>query len=253
MKKIFKVLKRDMYLELLGLIIGIIAGTYTYNNTNNITLAIILGLLISIVLIYIINRLCLYYIAYVEAKITSKEKYINPEEIKGLNPRIDKIIELDEELNSFLDKYASGKGNDLKEKKLNNEWKKKSDYFVKKADSILSIMDNEELLNSILATDQICNIVNIFSYFEPFMINVDYFLEHPKDLTEAYYITIANYNHMEDMVINPYYLYKLTEQNYFEEIECFILSHMDNNQIMKLANSSNDWYKKLYYYGYLKK
>ena len=42
------------------------------------------------------------------------------------------------------------------------------------------------------------------------------------------------------------------DKNYFEEIEKFVLSQMNNEELMELADNSNDWYEKLYYYGFLK-
>ena len=109
MKKILQVLKRDLYLELIGIALGILSAVIINIKTNNIIISVISGIIISAILVYVINRCCLYYIATVVEKTVRKERYIEPRQIKGNDPKIDAIIELDEKLNEFLDKYASGK------------------------------------------------------------------------------------------------------------------------------------------------
>lgn len=253
MKKIFSVLKRDMYLELLGVLIAIILSIMIYIKIEKLIISVLIGLLICAILVYIINRGCLLYIVTMIEKRQRKYKCLDSQKIRGLDSKIDEIINLDNELINFLDKYSSGKKTDLREKKLNKQWAKKGDYFVEKAHSLFLNMNNEELLISLLSTEHICHIVDIFDYFNPFLINVDYLLKHPERRLEAYYVTLSNHQSLKDILINPYYLQRLEEINCFEEIEKFILSNMSNKQIIELSNKSKDWNEKLYLYGYLKK
>ena len=57
---------------------------------------------------------------------------------------------------------------------------------------------------------------------------------------------------IEKYALNEYYYKKIMNLNYFDEIEKFLLSQMSNEDLMELANSSKDWYDKLYYYEFLK-
>jgi hypothetical protein len=58
---------------------------------------------------------------------------------------------------------------------------------------------------------------------------------------------------LNNLAINDYYFNKIFEKNKFEDLEQFILSKMSNEELLKLANSSNNWFTKLYYYGFLTK
>ena len=253
MKKVFKYIKNNFYIIIIDLVIGIITGVVVNNKIKNIYISIIIGTIVFVVFIYLINKWYIHHIANSTLKFNRKDKYIDPGYIKGTDKMLDSIIELDIKLIDFLDKYSSGKKSDYKEKELNKQWKMHSKEFTEEADRIFSKMNNEQLLLSLLSTEQICHIVDIFSYFKPFMINIDFLIKNPEHLPEAYYATIANYNNLKEMSINSDYFEKLKDQNYFNKIEYFILSNMSNEQLMDLATKSNDWLEKLYLYGYLNK
>ena len=186
MKKIKKILKDDMYLELFGIVIGIAIGIISYIKMQNMFISVFIGIVLSVVLIYIINRVCIFYIAKLEYNNQEKHRYISPHKIRTLDEKFDKIISLDEELCDFLDKYSSGKKTDLKETELNKKWQKKEKYFIKKADKIFSTMHNWQLFDSLLATEQICNIVDILKYFKPVWPNIYSILYYSDDLSKVY-------------------------------------------------------------------
>ena len=252
LKKINDVLKRDSYLELIGVFVAGVVGIILWVKLHNLLLSILVSILLCIILVFIINRCCVYLLTVCVGELNKKYKYIDTKSILGLSPKIDEIINLDKKLIEFLDTYSSGKQTDLDEKELNKQWKKHSKEFIDEANRIFSSMSNKELLLSLLATEQICFVVDIFEYFSPFMIDVDYLLENSDRLIEAYYATICREIELSKLAINPYYLEKMKDINYFKQIEEFLISNMSNEQLMLLANRSRDWKEKIHLYGYLK-
>ena len=247
-------LKFGKYKQLIGVVIGIISFFIMYEKDVDLFLCLILSLLIAIVSvtiiqIYLIN---IYGDNYVEQ--TQKIRYIPKDLIKGKSANLDELIELDNELVAFLDKYSSGKKTNYFERELNKQWEIHGDDFTYRADQILQKMDNVELLGAIAATEEITHIVDIFQYFEPFIIeNLDELIEHPENAYDFYLKNIIKQEELSEVVINEYYYNKLIEMNYFDEIEEFVLSKMSNEELIKLANASKDWEEKLHFYGFLSK
>ena len=185
-------------------------------------------------------------------KFNKKDQYVKPEELRGHSEKVDQILDLDKELQEFFDKYSSGKNPDYYEKELNKQWKLHGDDFVKRADNILKKMNNVELMYTILGTEKIIDIVDIIDYFTPYKIDVDYLKKHPDRAKEYYYENLMQQDAIQKNAINKYYYRMIMDKNYFNEIERFILSQMSNKELMELANSSKSWYKKLYFYGFIK-
>jgi hypothetical protein len=253
MKKLFKILKKDAYWELYGLLIGIFIGIMSYFVFKNILLSIIVGILLSIIFSYVAHYLAIRTLAKITYELNEKKNSIDKDSIENMSDELKNIIELDKELTYFLDKYSSGKENDMYEKRLNEEWKKQGAYFTEKADSIFKKMSNLDLLLATNLTESIYMIVDIFSYFKPFNIDIEYMINNPDNLIPYYYHILDNEIALNNLAINDYYFNKIFEKNKFEDLEQFILSKMSNEELLKLANSSNSWFTKLYYYGFLTK
>ena len=233
MKKLFKNIKFWLefgkYKQLIGLLIGIVSFFIMFEKDVDIWICTIISLILVIISIIVIQ---LYLInAYADDYLeqTEKVRYIPKNVIKGKDTLLDELIELDNELVAFLDKYSSGKKVDYFEKELNKQWKKHGDEFTKRADEILKQMNNVELIASIASTEEITHIVDIFKYFKPFIIeNLDDLIEHPENAYNFYLENITRQEELSRTVINEYYYNKLMEMNYFDEIEEFVLSKMSN-------------------------
>lgn len=251
MKKLIKYLKVDKFSELYGIPFGIIVGIII-GKTYNIYLGILLFILISIVLGNIFHTL--WYLRYAKKfnEYHDKNIMVKPEDLRGFSKNVDDILDLDKELSTFLDKYSSGKENDFVEKELNKQWEIHGNEFTKKAHEIYSKMDNSELMYSLLGTNEVHYLVDIFKYFKPFKININELKKHPEKAMEFYIENLTQQKAIRNTAINDYYYDRIKELNYFDEIEKVILSYMSNDELMELANNSKDWYEKLYYYGFIK-
>lgn len=250
--KLTERLKQDNYLDLLGIVFGIIAGVIIGINVN-IILGIIAFILITLLTAQIIRQLIVVYITKVNYKIITKEEKLNPEEVKEMSKGLHDIIELDKELTKFLDENSSGKQTDFLEKKLNKKWPEKKDYFLEKADDIFSKMNNLDLLLAIASTDEIAQIVDIFSYFKEITPDIEIMKAHPNELIPYYLKILSDKETFMLLSINGYYYLEVKNKIKFEEIEKFILQNMSNEELMILAQESKIWLDKLYYYGFLKK
>ena len=255
MKKLFKSIKYWLSFgkckQLLGILLGLIVFLIMFEKNIELWICLVSSISIAIVSIaviqiYLINN---YADEYIEQ--TEKWRYIPKDEIKGYSENINAIIDLDDELVAFLDKYSSGKKTDYFEKELNKQWKKHGDEFTKKADKILKNMSNYELLLTMASTDEITHIVDIFNYFRPYTIDIDYLIKHP-DKANEYYIECTNQQEtIINNTINDYVALRLLDLNYFDDIEKFVLSNMSNDELLKMAKSSKFWDEKLYYYGFI--
>ena len=251
MKKLIKYLKVDKFSELYGIPFGIIVGIII-GKTYNIYVGILSFILISIVLGNIFRTLWYFRYAKKFNEYHDKNIMVKPEDLRGFSKNVDDILDLDKELSTFLDKYSSGKENDFVEKELNKQWKIHGNEFTKKAHEIYSKMNNSELMYSLLGTNEVHYLVDIFKYFKPFKININELKKHPEKAMEFYIENLTQQKAIRNTAINDYYYDRIKELNYFDEIEKVILSYMSNDELMELANNSKDWYEKLYYYGFIK-
>lgn len=251
-KKIKFWIKFDRGRSLIGLLIGLIFFFIINNVSDVLWLNITISIIISIVSMIIIqlNNINKYADDYEE--FNKKDRYINPEDLRGFSKNVDKILDLDNEINDFLERYSSGKKPDYFEKELNKQWKIHGDKFVKRADKLLKKMSNAELMYTLLGTERIKDITDIFEYFKPYKIDVEYLKNHPDKAKEYYYENLIQQDAIQKTAINKYYYQIIMDKNYFEEIEKFVLSQMSNAELMELADNSKDWYEKLYYYGFIK-
>ena len=246
-------LKFDRGRSMIGLLIGFISFFLINSISNVLWLNIVISVVITFVSMILIqlNNINKYADDYEE--FNKKDRYINPDDLRGFSENVNQILDLDKEIQEFLDKYSSGKKPDYYEKELNKQWKLHGDKFVKRADKILKKMSNAELMYTILGTERIKDVVEIFEYFKPYKIDVEYLKEHPDKAKEYYYENLMQQDAIQKTSINEYYYKIIMDKNYFEEIEKFVLSQMSNEELMELANSSKDWHERLYYYGFLKK
>ena len=252
-KNILYWIKFDKYLPLVDLVLGIIVFIVVWKNSNNIYLGIICGIIISIITIIITHIYCID--KYTDESIMQKERlrYYDYEDLKGYSKNIDDIIELDKSIVEFLDKYSSHKKNDFREKELNKQWKIHGDEFMNKAHNIFSKMNNPELLLSLLVTEEVAHMANVYQYFKPFEMDLNYLKKHPDKAYEYYLENLMQKNTIKDYSINEYCYKRLMDLNYFKEIEEVILSYMSNEELLELAKSSRDWEEKIKFYGYLSK
>lgn len=256
MKKQFKRIKFwikfDHGRSMVGLFIGLFIF-FLLNRINDIFwINITIGVLIGLVTMIYIQHKNIYKYADDYEEFNKRDRYINPEDLRGFSKNVDQILDLDKEVKDFIDKYASGKTPDYNEKELNEQWELHGNDFEKRADIILKKMGNQELMYTLLGTERIKDLTELFEYFKPYKIDVEYLKKHPDKAKEYYYENLMQQDVIQKTSINEYYYKIIMDMNYFEEIERFVLSQMNNKELMELAESSKDWYEKLYYYGFLK-
>ena len=229
------------YESLKGLLIGLVIAiiTLTYTRIIWITLAsFFFTSLLAMIIIQIrgINKYCQIY-----DEFNKKEKTIIPEELRGKSEKLDELLN--------FNKYST---KTYFEPEINKQWKRKGIYFQSRAINILAHMNNEELMYGLLGTEWIKDIVDYFSYFKPCTTDIEYLKKHPEKAKEYYYQNLMQVKSIHDKSINEYYYKVIMDLNYFDEIEKVILSTMSNKDLLDLANSSETWHQKLYYYGFLK-
>ena len=246
-------IKYDHGKSFLGLLLGLVAFLVLNKTMNILWLSIIVGLIIGISCMIFLQIKNIEKYADEYDDFHKKVRSIDPKELEGFSENVDKILELDEELVAFFNKYSSGKTPDYFEKELNKQWEIHGDEFVKRADDILSKMTNQEIMYTLLGTEMIKMITDVFKHFKPYKIDVDYLKEHPDKAKEYYYENLMQQDAIAKTAMNEHYYNIIMDLNYFEEIEKFVLSQMSNEELMELADSSKDWREKLYYYGFLKK
>ena len=239
--------------SLIGLLIGLLAFAIVFWFFKILWMGIVVGVIVTCISITIIHFRNMEEYSDNYYEFNKKERFADPSKLRGFSKNVDDILDLDKELTDFLDKYSSGKKPDYFERELNRQWKIHGKEFEERADKIFSSMSNQELMVSLLGIDHIKDIVNIFDYFKPYVIDIDYLKEHPEKAKEYYLDNLLQQDAIEKYALNEYYYKKIMNLNYFDEIEKFLLSQMSNEDLMELANSSKDWYDKLYYYEFLKK
>ena len=239
--------------SLLGILIGIVVGLIFYSIFNNLVISIILGIVVGFPIMIIIQLKNLDRYADEYEERYGRKRKIEPEDLRGFSKNVDDILNLDAEINEFFEKYSSGKKHDYFEKELNKQWAKRGTEFTNRITKILSNMNNQELLYTLLGTEMISRIVDVFQFFEPYKINPQYLIEHPEKAREYYLDNILQQNAIRDTAINEYFYYRIMDLNYFDDIERFCLSHMSNEELVELAESSKEWQDKLYFYGFLDK
>ena len=252
MKTIRFWIKFDRGKSMIGLLIGLIIVIALYKATDILWLSSIIGIVIGIACMIFIQIKNIEKYADEYDEFHKKKRSIDPKDLRGFSEKVDQILDLDKELLDFFNKYSSGKQPDYFEKELNKQWGIHGDKFIERADNILSSMSNEELMYTLLGTEMIKLITDVFKHFKPYKINVDYLKKHPEKAKEYYYENLIQQDAIRNTSINEYYYDIIMDLNYFEEIEKFVLSQMSNDELMELADSSKDWREKLYYYGFLK-
>ena len=244
-------IKFDQGKSIIGILIGLVVFCL-FNVVSNVTwLNIIISLIIMIVSIILIQKRSIEKYADDYEEFNKKYNYVDPKDIRGFSENIDNILDLDKEVQEFLEKYSSGKKSDYFEKELNKQWKIHGKEFTERAEKILSEMNNTELMYTLLSTERIKDLANIVEYFKPFKIDVEYLKANPDNEKEYYYKNLIQQEAVFKASINKHYYKIIMSKNYFFEIEKFVLSLMSNEEIMELANSSDNWYEKIYLYGFL--
>ena len=189
--------------------IGLLIGIITFFLLNSISDILWLNITISVIIAFatmiLIQRRNIDKYADDYEKFNKKDRYIAPEDLRGFSENVDRILDLDKEIQDFLDKYSSGKKADYYEKELNKQWELHGDDFVKRANNILKNMSNMELMYTILGTERIKEITEIFEYFKPYKINVEYLKEPPDKAKEYYYDGLMQQDAIQKTAINKYY------------------------------------------------
>lgn len=179
--------------------------------------------------------------------------YANLDESYKVKPKIGEddieyqAIALDNEIISFMKKYETGRDYSF-EKKLNEEWNK-TDYS-KRCNELCSKMNNNQLMHTIFETEYVYDIGDCLERFRP--LDIDAMLEMPDvSIMDVFNLLHSNIKFIEESQLSSYFRERIIKNTEVYEQLNFILKIMSNEDLMKLANSTNDWYLKLDYYSFM--
>lgn len=163
-----------------------------------------------------------------------------------MNKKLNDLLIIDQEIGDFL--Y---KNNDLNDNELSVKFEESN--FVNKALKILSKLSNKNVFELLKRSRYLNTFIDIKKFIKKYPINKTYLKEN-KDMYIEEYHKLHNMCLYISSISNDYkefneYMNILDVDN----IECYLLNHMSNEQIYFLSNETTDWSQKLYYFSFLKR
>lgn len=163
-----------------------------------------------------------------------------------MNDNIYKLLMIDQDIEDFIQENK-----ELTD--LEFEEKFEETNYITKAINILKRMNSKDILELIKRCRCLWNFIDLKKFIKKYPLNKT-FLKNNKDLYLDEYYKLQN---------TCFYLrnisYDIKElDDYYNllnvyDVEKYLLLNMPNEQIYKLACSSNNWEEKLYFFSFFKK
>jgi hypothetical protein len=156
------------------------------------------------------------------------------------------LLIIDQEIGNFYYGNTTLTDDEFVEKFYNMNYIDKALKKVKK-------LSGEKVLELLKRSNYLKDFIDLKKFLKPYKINKKYLKEN-KDMYIEEYRRLKNTCYLiGDIAIDNYdfaeYMDALDVDNTFE----YLLRHMPNDQIYALANETNIWDEKLFYFSFLKK
>ena len=123
--------------------------------------------------------------------------------------------------------------------------------IVSKLKRILSKLNNREILYILKNGSSIHEVIDVLDYLKKYKIDKKE-LENEKSYKDEL-IKLNNFIELiNDSAYNEQEYYYVCEKCDIDNVASYLLSKMNNEDIMNLSNESDDWNYKLFLYGNLK-
>lgn len=163
---------------------------------------------------------------------------------------LEQVLNIDKKLEKIFVEITHGLPYKLFRKKIISEVLK-NDYY-NQLEFLLSKMSNSDLLVIMNVADYVTKIIFVPKYLSEAFVDYEKIKNNPDYLIQAYNELVNQQKAIASMSKNKDYYEIVMKKANIKKIEKYLLESMTNEQIQKLANSSKDWQKKLYFYGFLK-
>lgn len=163
-----------------------------------------------------------------------------------MSDNVSKLMHLEQLIVEFLDENNDVDDSIIEERFINT-------HYVDKCISLLKRMNNNDVIESLKRFEYIRMFVDFKVFLKKYIINKKSIKENPQNCLLEYNKlnsicqTISEVSENRKEFISYLQILDVNTSNEW------LLCHMPNEDLMKLANDSTDWTEKLYYYSYLKK
>ncbi len=163
-----------------------------------------------------------------------------------MDRKLNDLLMIDQKIGDFY--YEN---NDLDDNQFMEKFEKTN--YVDKALKIISKLSGKNVLELLKRSRYLNDFIDMKKFLKPYRINKKYLKENKEMYIEEYKRLKNTCYMIGDIAIDNYdfaeYMDALDIDNIFE----YLLHNMPNEQIYALANETNIWDEKLFYFSFLKK
>ena len=163
-----------------------------------------------------------------------------------MNKDLNDLLVIDQEIADFF--YEN---DGLSDDEVNDSFEKK--HFVEKALKKVAKLSSKNVLEAIRRSRYLNQFIDLKKFIKKYPLNKSY-LKKNKDLYLEEYKKLRKIClYLSDISVDYNEFREYMDILDVDNIECYLLENMPNNQIYSLSIETNDWMQKLFYFSFLKK
>ncbi len=163
-----------------------------------------------------------------------------------MDKNLDKILSIDQEIGDFLYDNDS-----LSDKEISTKFEEHR--FIDRAIKIINKLSNKSIIELLKRSRYLRDYIDMKRFIKKYPINKKRLKDNKELYLEEYQKLQKTCLFLNDISIDTQEFLEYLDILDVENIEKYLLKNMSNEQIYSLANSTNIWEEKLYFFSFLKK
>lgn len=163
-----------------------------------------------------------------------------------MDKNLNDLLIIDQEIGDFL--YEN---DNLSDDELNSKFEKKG--FINKALKIIAKLSSKNVIELLKRSRYLNNFIDIKKFIKRYPLNKTYLKQNKNMYIEEYQKLRKTCLYFSEIAVNYNEFQEYMNVLDIDNIECYLLENMPNDQIYKLSCDTGDWEQKLFYFSFLKK
>lgn len=163
-----------------------------------------------------------------------------------MNKYLNDLLIIDQEIGELF--YLN---DNLNDNELNNKFEEKN--YINKALKLLEKLSSKNILELIKRSKYLNSFIDLKKFMKKYPINKTYLLHNKDQYIEEYKKLHKTCFYLSDISLDYNEFREYMNVLDVDNVEEYLLKHMPNDQIYKLALETGEWDEKLYLFSYFKK